>query len=680
MSSSAVGRTTSSSATAFARLDRRPARRGFRLLAFGLLVVTAGLRMLGRDGGQRRLAWRRLARSPADDWRRPAVVATPAAAAQPGRAALMSPDGAPGVIERYAVRPPPQPAAPLPGAPGVVPGEPGVPGVVPGEPGVVPGEQPTTGAADLAATRQGRRGSVARAGLSSWAMAAGVFGVTVGLRLFHLRQAYDVFLDESTYSRISAGAAVDGRLVFGNYPFYLHGPLSFYLQALWIRAFGITGTAIEVIDGLRFFNVLVAGVVAVLAFSIVRSVASRAAALLAAALFAFDPFIISFDSRLFLETLATMWVLLGFYLLLPLAGEGSQRPSAARRRALAGGFAFGLALLTKETSAPLYLLPLLWCIVRGEPLRRSPAVTALVTAALTYLPYPLVVVATGGASQLFQQKFGGIERMLGLVQATGYNRPGAPSLFSRVTADLNIFLMTYVLIALGVLAAVMLYRRGSSRQRLVGIWGLAALSMLAFQIAQGTIEEQMFYYLVVPSIVTVACGLSLVSADLRATRARTAAVLVAFAAIGAFDLVTWVDAHTRSDTAIVRAVAWMQGHAPADTRVAPLADGIQLLLPDYVLLFNPEAGDVSPAQLRAAGTELVITSSLQAEQGYSAASPSLLKWLSQHARRRFAATGASAGTVVVWQLGASLPRSAPPGPEPLKPRAPLSVGAPTYHA
>ena len=164
----------------------------------------------------------------------------------------------------------------------------------------------------------------------------GVFAVTVGLRLFHLRTSYDVFLDESIYSRISAGAAADGRLVFGNYPFYLHGPLSFYLQAFVIRVFGIGGTAIEVIDRLRVFNVLVAGGVAVLVYAIVRAISRPRWGLLAAALFAFDPFIISFDSRLFLETLATFWVLLGFYLLLPLAvepghGGGHERSAAAQR-------------------------------------------------------------------------------------------------------------------------------------------------------------------------------------------------------------------------------------------------------------------------------------------------------------------------------------------------------------
>lgn len=511
----------------------------------------------------------------------------------------------------------------------------------------------------------------------------GVFVVTVGLRLFHLRTSYDVFLDESVYSRISAGAAVDGRLVFGNYPFYLHGPLSFYLQAFVIRVFGIGGTAIDVIYRLRAFNVLVAGGVAVLVYAIVRAITRPRWGLLAAALFACDPFIISFDSRLFIETLATFWVLLGFYLLLPLAvepataGATSAASPLRRGRAVAGGFAFGLALLTKETSAPLYVLPLLVCIVRARPLGRRAAATALGTALVTYLPYPLIVLLTGGGSQFAYQKFGGIERMLGIIQATGYNRPGAPSLVSRVTADLGTFVMTYVLVALGACAAVWLYRKGSARQRWIATWVFGAFLELAFQTAHGTIEEQMFYYLVVPAIVAVASTAPLLWARF-ATRRRQAVVIAAIAMIAGFDVITWVSSHTGRDTAMANAVGWMQSHAPADSRVAPLADGIQFLLPDYRLEFNPEAGEVAPRMLDASRTQFVITSSLQAEQGYSAASPALLAWLGKHARKRFASTGASAGTAVVWQLPGPLPRDAPPGPEPLVPRAPISVGAPTY--
>ena len=243
------------------------------------------------------------------------------------------------------------------------------------------------------------------------------------------------------------------------------------------------------------------------------------------------------------------------------------------------------------------MLPLLVCIVRGGPLRRGTAATSLGTALVTYSPYPLIAVLTGGSYQFWYQKFGGIERMLGIIQATGYNRPGVPSLLSRVTANLGTFAMTYVLIALGACAAVWLYRNGRARQRWIATWVFGAFLELAFQITKGTIEEQMFYYLVVPSIVAVASTAPLLLGRFGTKRVQ-AVVVAAIVTIAGFDLITWVGSHTGRDTAMANAVGWMQSHAPADSRVAPLADGIQFLLPDYKLEFNPEAGEVRSEDAR----------------------------------------------------------------------------------
>jgi hypothetical protein len=507
----------------------------------------------------------------------------------------------------------------------------------------------------------------------------GIFCITVALRGFDIGRAYDVFLDETIYSRISAGAAVDGKLVFGAFPFLLHGPLSFYWQAGVIHLFGISGTAVEVIRHLRWTNAVAAGVINVTLFSLTARVASRRTAAVASGLFALDPFIISYDSRLFLETFASMWVVLGYWLMLPLAlGNDARDVRKERRMAYLVGFVFGLALLSKETSAPLYVLPLLWCLVRRWPVSRSVAWRALLAMVATYAPYPIIVCATGQASQLVQQKFGGIERLLGILQETGLNRAGAPSLVSRLTADLHTFLITYSIIGLGSIGVVYLLRKGNRGERFIAVFGAAAFVMLAFQVVQGTLEEQMFYYLVIPSTLVVCCAGNRLLLVTRRPRAARLAITVVLILVAVFDAGTWLEIHLGRDAAIADGVGWIERNVPAGARIAPLADGIQYLLPDYRLLFNPEAGDVSVKQLVRAHTQFVVTSSTQVNQGYSAATPELVSWLRRHARRRFSATGATAGTVVVWQLPGRLPATAPPGPEPLRPRAPISIGAPTY--
>lgn len=521
---------------------------------------------------------------------------------------------------------------------------------------------------------------MARRALSLGLPVAVVFAAAVALRFIHLNESYDVFLDETIYTRIADGAALHGRLYFGAYPFLLHGPLYFYLQGGLIDLLRIHGTTIQVVHALRHINIIIAGLVAALLFSLVETATSRRWAFLAAGLFALDPFIIRFDSRVFLETFATMWTLVGYRVLATQAVGGDRAdqgsPVRSMKHAVGAGVAFGLALLVKETSAGLYLIPLLWCIVRDRVISRRSAVQALLAAAAVYAPYPLIVAATGDWHQFVTQKFNGVLRLIGAAQVTGFNSKNAPSFASRLTADLSTFAMTYVLIGLGALSVVWLYRNGSRVQRIIALWAAGAFVTLAFQIAQGTLEEQMFYYLVVPSIAVVTITAARVFGAARTRWVVKALGVAAVLAAAIFDATVWGIIHTHNDTAIVRTVSWVEGHVPAQARVAPLVDGTQFLLPRYVLTFDPEGRKATRRALRLTGTQFVLTSSLQIVQGYGGASPQLLGWLRGHATVRFRASGPSNGEVVVWQIRSVAARGRPPGPEPLRPQTPMSVGGP----
>lgn len=546
-----------------------------------------------------------------------------------------------------------------------------------------------------------------------------IFFAALVLRSINDSGAYDVFLDETIYSRIAAGAAIHGRLYFGPFPFFLHGPLDFYLQAAVIRLFSIHATAVGLVYAMRHVNSVVGALNAVLVYSLVARFTSRRWGLLAAALFGLDPFIISYDSRVFLEPFAMFWTLCGYSFLLSavqhrarsgatlaarghLGGEaGPERtdfidwtligisesaatPSAATpspvtdkqyRYAVLSGAMFGLALLSKETSEGLYLVPLVWCLLRGRPVSRSFAVVVLIAAACVYAPYPIITAVSGGWHQFVVQKFNGVLRLIGVAQVTGFNKAGAPSFLSRLTADLQTFAMTYVLIGLGFLSTLRLLRRGGSLGRLVALWAAGGFAMLAFQMVQGTLEEQMFYYLVVPSICVVVVGLA--TAWSRWHTRRRARVLLAVAVLAAFvfDGSVWGIVHFGNDRAAAQAVAWMQRHAPATSRVAPLADGTQFLFPKDTITDNPESGyPATPAVLETSRSQFVITSSLQVDQGYGGAQPSLIAWLGVHAIKRFSATGSTDGTVTIWQLPGGRPDEPPTGPVVLVPYKPVSLG------
>jgi hypothetical protein len=503
-----------------------------------------------------------------------------------------------------------------------------------------------------------------------WIVAAGaVFVVTVVLRVIGSATAYDVFQDEVIYTRIADGVATDASVRFGDFPFLLHGPLVFGLWGGLIDVFGLQGTAIQLVHHIRIVNAFEAGVVGALVLALVSRVTSLRWGLLAAAVFALDPFIVRFDGRAFLETTAMLWTVAGFLVLLPLASGTSKSP----RRAIAAGVLFGLALLSKETGAPLYAFALLWCLVRSTPVPRRLAARTSIAAFLVYLPYPVIVLASGDGDQLVDQKLDGVLRLLGLRQDTGFNREGGPSLVSRITAQLDTFAGTYVLIALGLLALVYVARRGGPAQRLVSLWAAGAFLLLGFQVVQGTLEEQMFYWLVVPSLAVGAVAASLAWPRL-ATRPSRAVAAAGFAALILFGAVTWVGVRGRDDTAIADTIGWVQSNVPSDTRVAPLVDGSQYLLPQYVLTSDPEGGvNVTPAALRASRSRFVLTSSEQVEQGYSTARPALVDWLRANGRVRHVETAPTAGRVTVWELGTrSSPDGPAPGAETLDPSTPIS--------
>lgn len=499
--------------------------------------------------------------------------------------------------------------------------------------------------------------------------AAVVFAAAVVLRVVASATAYDVFQDEVIYTRIADGVATDAAVRFGDFPFLLHGPLTFLLWGGLIEVLGLHGTAIELVHSIRIVNAFEAGIVAVLLLTFVSRVTSLPWGLLAAAIFALDPFIVRFDGRAFLETSAMLWIVAGYLVLLPLA-NGSSRST---RRATAAGLLFGLALLSKETGAPLYAVALLWCVVRSTPVPRALALRSSLVAVAVYLPYPLIALASGDGDQLVEQKLAGVLRLLGLRQDTGFNQEGAPSLVSRVTEQLDTFAGTYVLIGLGFFAAIYVVRRGNPGQRLMALWAGGAFLLLGFQVVQGTLEEQMFYWLVVPSLATFCVAAAMLWPRAVAAPVRLA-VAGGMAALLVFGAVTWVSVRGRDDTAIVDTIGWIEDNVPASSRIAPLVDGSQYLLPAYVLPFDPEDGiNVTPAALRSSRAAVVLTSSEQVTQGYSTARPALVDWLQQNGRVLHVETSPTAGTVTVWQLpGRARRRGRVPGPEKLKPAAPLS--------
>ena len=129
----------------------------------------------------------------------------------------------------------------------------------------------------------------------------------------------------------------------------------------------------------------------------------------------------------------------------------------------------------------------------------------IATTVAVYAAYVAVVRDNGYFSILWQGKTAGIQRMLGLVQTTGFNSGsgsgGIP--LQPPVAEASYFGTTYTMLMLAAPAVLVVLFRGDQLQRMLGLLYCAAGVTLAYAVFLGTLEEQELYLLVVPSLVII---------------------------------------------------------------------------------------------------------------------------------------------------------------------------------
>lgn len=181
--------------------------------------------------------------------------------------------------------------------------------------------------------------------IPAWAEAILVVIALMGVLVAH---AYNMFnfprfeLDEGTYMS-NAWAITQGMLSPYSYG-YGHPPLGWIQIAGWLQLTGGPFTFGNALNSGRVFMLFYAVGSALLVYLITRRMTgSRSAALLALAIFSFSPLSITYQRQVFLDNIATFWMLLSLYLLVS---------SASRLKYIVGAaLAFGIAVLSKEVIA-----------------------------------------------------------------------------------------------------------------------------------------------------------------------------------------------------------------------------------------------------------------------------------------------------------------------------------------
>ncbi len=178
--------------------------------------------------------------------------------------------------------------------------------------------------------------------LPAWAEAIMVVIALMGVLVAH---AYNMFnfprfeLDEGTYMS-NAWAITQGMLSPYSYG-YGHPPLGWIQIAGWLQLTGGPFTFGNALNSGRVFMLFYAVGSALLVYLIVRRMTgSRSAALLALAIFSFSPLSITYQRQVFLDNIATFWLLMSLYLLVA---------SNSRMKYIIGAaLTFGVSILSKE--------------------------------------------------------------------------------------------------------------------------------------------------------------------------------------------------------------------------------------------------------------------------------------------------------------------------------------------
>lgn len=472
------------------------------------------------------------------------------------------------------------------------------------------------------------------------ALVAGI--VTLAIRLPGLDDGYDVLTDEITYVRLSQTFINEFALELYGEPFYLHPPAFFVLGGLDLRLAAASGELYDQVLALRWLNACLAALsAALLSTATFIATRSRLAALGAATLFALDAFVVRMNSRVLLETLAITAVLAGYAVLLLV-----QRRHLGVAWAIGAGMLFGLALLTKEMTAALTVAPMMIVFIIGSPLPRRVAGTVLGASVITYTTYPVAVFIGGDLDGYVSHKLRGVARFVGLVQETGFNQPGGPSFVDAVIANLGTFGTTYALLAGGVVAVGVALTWGGARLRLVGIFGACSYLLILYSVTLGTLEEQFFYFVVVPAMFAIACAAP--TAMSARPRVRPALLLVAVVVAGLFvgwSSRAWYVVQTAPDDGYRRLIAFVEEQVDRGAQIAVPSGPARFILRGYRL--SPSA-DVTLLQRGA--VDYVIVSTKLAQEGYAPSDAQALAYLDQNATEIFEFRGRTYGDLRLYQL------------------------------
>jgi hypothetical protein len=479
-----------------------------------------------------------------------------------------------------------------------------------------------------------------------------VLALALAVRLIAIGRSYDIFVDEISYTGVARNLAAGTGLTLNGGPFHLHPPGFFLVLAGIFDFFPTpTGTAELVLHArpvVAVAGAVVCGGTTLLLLRVVRLPIAVAAGLL----LAIDPFLLRFDSRVMLEAPAMAAAVLGMVVL-------TFRTRRPVWWGLVSGGLLSASILTKEWYAFVTAVPLVLLCFTTERGQRRQRLTALGTVIAGYGAYVASMAALGMLPEWWSEKVSGLARASGVEQSTGFNQAGAESFAARLAANLATFGASYGLIVIGALVTAALvvtrHRRpwrfllAGGSPSVVTALGVGAFAFIGYAVAFGTLEEQMFYPVMVTSVVIIAAGLEMALRAPRrfpaVRRLGTGVVFAVVLAVLAGDGAIWADTRTRPDDTYRKLLSWAATGLPADSTVSATEDVAQFVLTGVRL----GQWSTVPA-LVGNGVDYVVVSTALTERGYGLARPDFVAVLDRQAPVVFAAHGRTMGDLRVYDV------------------------------
>lgn len=390
--------------------------------------------------------------------------------------------------------------------------------------------------------------------------------------VWNVGKSPDILYDEVVYTRAAQSTASTGQLTWSGSPVFIHPPLYFLTQAGWLKLTGAAeGTVFEAIHHVRLltagFTSLGVGLTGALAFSLSAGIVpSRRAAVAGGVvlIMIFDAILLRFGRLGMIESLAIAISMLTLYV------AWSARRAPPRIWIPVVGLLSGVALLVKEITVVLLVVPFLFAALSKDWRMVKGSVAALGIGIAFWFLFPVWAAILGLWPRFLEEKLLTLERLLGILQLTGWNRPSV-SFVEALRLSAFQYGSSYVLLVAGGLVLLWLWLARTGEKALFLIaWLGATYAFGAFTVVRGQLNEQFFTYLMPGA--TVATVLSVEhftssssrrpSASWPRWRARLPVLgLAAVFLLGGFN---WyrLDA-TGEDHGIERMVAWTRRNVDA---------------------------------------------------------------------------------------------------------------------